>query len=258
MKVISRVDAKAQGLKHYFTGKPCSRGHIGKRFVSSFACVACAKMHCQKAQQEHPGMFREASKKYRAKNPEKVRAGVKKWRRENQDKVKAIKKRERENNKESCRRRSKRWYENNRDLAIQRARESRLRRPEEVKAYFRKYRKERMANDPDFRMRMMCSVMLRRVLLTTGQKKENNTEKTVGYSGPELRNHLERNMSADMNWDNYGALWEIDHVIPVMEMIRQGVKDPAKINAISNLMPEYKDKNQSKGDRFALSPPPVL
>lgn len=38
---ISRKDAKALGLKIYRTGRPCFKGHVGWRFVSSGACVSC-------------------------------------------------------------------------------------------------------------------------------------------------------------------------------------------------------------------------
>lgn len=40
-KIISRKDAKAKGLKHYFTGKPCPKGHVSERFVSKYNCVEC-------------------------------------------------------------------------------------------------------------------------------------------------------------------------------------------------------------------------
>lgn len=40
--IISRRDARAQGLKHYFTGKPCPRGHVSERYSSAYTCVKCA------------------------------------------------------------------------------------------------------------------------------------------------------------------------------------------------------------------------
>lgn len=40
--IISRAEAKAQGLQFYFTGKPCKRGHLSKRLVSGFQCCECA------------------------------------------------------------------------------------------------------------------------------------------------------------------------------------------------------------------------
>ena len=40
--VISRQEAIELGLKWYFTGKPCSAGHVSKRTVSGFGCKTCA------------------------------------------------------------------------------------------------------------------------------------------------------------------------------------------------------------------------
>jgi hypothetical protein len=40
-KPITRKRAKARGRKHFFTGKPCIRGHIAKRFVSTKNCIEC-------------------------------------------------------------------------------------------------------------------------------------------------------------------------------------------------------------------------
>jgi len=39
-KVISRAEAKKQGLKTFFTGKPCPKGHIDKHLVTG-KCVEC-------------------------------------------------------------------------------------------------------------------------------------------------------------------------------------------------------------------------
>lgn len=43
MDFISLSEAKAKGLKHYFTGKPCKRGHIGLRQTSGASCMECKK-----------------------------------------------------------------------------------------------------------------------------------------------------------------------------------------------------------------------
>jgi G:T-mismatch repair DNA endonuclease (very short patch repair protein) len=48
--IISRADAKAQGLKHYFTGDPCPRGHIDYRFTSVGTCAACGR---ERAMEKH-------------------------------------------------------------------------------------------------------------------------------------------------------------------------------------------------------------
>ena len=41
MEIITRDEAKARGLKRYFTGKPCKHGHVALRFTSGGNCARC-------------------------------------------------------------------------------------------------------------------------------------------------------------------------------------------------------------------------
>lgn len=41
IKIISRKEAKAQGLSRYFTGKPCCNGHICERYCNGGRCLEC-------------------------------------------------------------------------------------------------------------------------------------------------------------------------------------------------------------------------
>ncbi len=41
-EVVTRSAAKASGLRHYFTGKPCGNGHVAPRFAGNGWCVSCA------------------------------------------------------------------------------------------------------------------------------------------------------------------------------------------------------------------------
>lgn len=43
MRVISRAEAKAQGLKYYFKGVPCKRGHLVK-YEIKYGCVECRRL----------------------------------------------------------------------------------------------------------------------------------------------------------------------------------------------------------------------
>ncbi len=38
---IDRATARDLGLVRYFTGKPCRKGHIAERWVSSMTCIEC-------------------------------------------------------------------------------------------------------------------------------------------------------------------------------------------------------------------------
>lgn len=39
--VISRKAAHTQGLKRFYTGKPCNKGHVTERYVSTGGCIGC-------------------------------------------------------------------------------------------------------------------------------------------------------------------------------------------------------------------------
>ena len=42
--IISRKEAKAKGLKRFFTGIPCEKGHISEKLVSNRGCCECARL----------------------------------------------------------------------------------------------------------------------------------------------------------------------------------------------------------------------
>lgn len=72
MKIVTRKEAKALGLKRYFTGKACIHGHVTERYVSDVKCVECN---------------RQDAVNWRAANPNKVKQGKSRWARANPDKV---------------------------------------------------------------------------------------------------------------------------------------------------------------------------
>lgn len=37
----------------------------------------------------------------------------------------------------------------------------------------------------------------------------------LGFGSEQLRKHLEAQFASDMSWDNYGAHWHIDHIVPL-------------------------------------------
>lgn len=100
--VISRKDARALGLKHYFTGKPCKRGHLTIRHVIKACCCSCLKEDnaAQRLKNHDRNLERgrayesanrdkrrEKDRRYRNVNKEKRNADSRRWYRENTDKA---------------------------------------------------------------------------------------------------------------------------------------------------------------------------
>jgi hypothetical protein len=71
MKIVSRKEAAAKNLKHYFSGRPCPAGHISKRFVSSGTCFTCAKEQVRKQRSVDPEYFRRRTRAWQKANPER-------------------------------------------------------------------------------------------------------------------------------------------------------------------------------------------
>jgi hypothetical protein len=44
MLLISRSSARNLGQKRYYTGRPCSKGHVSERYVFNCACVECIRL----------------------------------------------------------------------------------------------------------------------------------------------------------------------------------------------------------------------
>lgn len=102
MELISRKEAKAAGLKRYFTGKPCMRGHIDERETRKSMCVQCIYeyrhtpgfMAADRARAAHwaannRARAREKTREWVAKNPTRAAAATKKWKRNHPDLVAA-------------------------------------------------------------------------------------------------------------------------------------------------------------------------
>ena len=47
-KIIARKEALAKGLKRFFTGKPCKRGHVVERRVDTGDCIECLNQRGRK------------------------------------------------------------------------------------------------------------------------------------------------------------------------------------------------------------------
>ena len=71
-ELISYAEAKAKGLKRYFTGKTCKHGHIAERFVSSCACVVCVDLRNRKWMITERGkaVRRRVQEDFLARNPD--------------------------------------------------------------------------------------------------------------------------------------------------------------------------------------------
>jgi len=105
-EIITRKEATARGLKRYFTGKPCARGHLADRAVTGRQCyecvVTCEKRKAQQAEYRTRPEIKVRKKEvlqayWKRRRPTltederaKFRAATQKWRMANIDKAREL------------------------------------------------------------------------------------------------------------------------------------------------------------------------
>ena len=80
------------------------------------------------------------------------------------------------------------------------------------KDYYREWNQNKMDTDPLFRLKHAISALINHHL------KEGKNQRTIEYLGctiQEYKTYLEPKFTPEMNWDNYGLYWEIDHIYPL-------------------------------------------
>jgi hypothetical protein len=82
-RLISRKEAKALGLTHYFTGLPCKHGHLALRTVSKYACGDCRRMHDRSEKK------RAQNARWQAAHKEQERERQRRWGEDNRERKRA-------------------------------------------------------------------------------------------------------------------------------------------------------------------------
>lgn len=118
-----RNKAKLRGEVHYFTGKPCSKGHIEKRSTVNGSCMECARLKTASDRKKETGEQRairlqkstDRAAEWRKNNPhhENTKIVKARWALENKNIVNLKNKIYRSNNKEKYAEWGKNWRKNN-------------------------------------------------------------------------------------------------------------------------------------------------
>lgn len=86
VQIVTRAEARAAGLKRYFTGEPCKRGHVDERQTSNNGCRACQSDKTKKHRTDtkdspiHKAKIKASRAKHYRNNSERLILGVAQWR----------------------------------------------------------------------------------------------------------------------------------------------------------------------------------
>lgn len=87
--IVTREEAKAGGLKRYFTAAPCSSGHVAQRHTKEKRCVECRRLSKGADYRRNAQKRLRQQAEYTAKNAERIRQRRRQYRLKNLDRLKA-------------------------------------------------------------------------------------------------------------------------------------------------------------------------
>lgn len=234
-KVISRADAKAQGLKHYFTGKPCKNGGVGLRFVISKCCL------CETCRQKRA----DTNLRWREENSEYMR----RYRDENKEQALERQRRNYKKNKDRVLERNRRWYEENKEQVAERIRLYREDNQEKIAERERRYygeNKEQLVE----RSRRWREKNPEKAIAQTSKRRAAKIERTPSWFGELDQFVLEEayDLAAERLAET-GIEWHVDHLVPMRAKKASGLHCAANIQVIPAVM------NLEKYNKMRLTKP---
>lgn len=114
----------------------------------------------------------------------------------------------------------------------------------------RKWRVGYFKNNPSARIADALRTRLSSALKKYNQEKKVSAVNNLGCSLSFLVKHLEFQFKSRMTWDNYGAVWHIDHIRPMASFNMTKKSEQKNACHYTNLQPMYAKANLKKSDKW--------
>jgi len=157
----------------------------------------------------------------------------------------------RDNNKEKLSKKHKLWYENNKNKWNDYIKEYRKNNIDKIRQIKRDYERNRKASDPLYKLISNFRTAIYTVLKESNVDKYGHYFDILQYTPEELINHLEKQFTDTMSWDNYG-IWHVDHKLPItsFDIQEMGDEEFMRCWSLDNLQPMWGEENIRKSNKI--------
>jgi hypothetical protein len=118
------------------------------------------------------------------------------------------------------------------------------------KELYREWNRTKYQTDLEFKLRHVTAARISQALKTYQTLKRNRTIEYLGCTMEEYTQYLEQQFTQDMNWDNYGEYWEIDHIKPIDAFDLNDEIQLYEAFKYTNTQPLKKEDNREKSNRY--------
>ena len=120
------------------------------------------------------------------------------------------------------------------------------------KELYREWNKNRYHSDPAFRVKHVTNARIFAALKTYQILKKDRTIEYLGCTMEEYTQYLEQMFTQNINWDNYGEYWEIDHIKPIDAFDLNDETQLYEAFNYTNTQPLKKEDNREKSNKFSI------
>lgn len=141
---------------------------------------------------------------------------------------------------------SNQYYNENKEIRKDYYKDYRTNNKEKIKVGMRLAMKKHRAKNNNYRLRDNIQTLLRYHI-------KNKTQSVIKYIGctlQEYNDHIESQFKPEMNWDNYGVYWEIDHIVPISSFDLSIPEEANKAFHFTNTQPLTITENRKKSNKI--------
>jgi len=152
--------------------------------------------------------------------------------------------------KERKRKNYDKWYEQNKDYRKEYLKKYRENNVDKIKQIKRDYERNRKARDPLYKLISNFRTAIYQVLKESNVEKNGHYFDILGYTPEELINHLEKQFTEGMTWENYGE-FHVDHKLPISSFNIKEIGDEEFMRCwcLDNLQPMWGEENIRKSNK---------
>ena len=115
---------------------------------------------------------------------------------------------------------------------------------EKHKKKFQKRKLERYHTEPQFKILTLLRNRLHSAI--KNEWKNESSIEILNCSVKEFKLYLEKQFTPEMNWENHGKIWEIDHIIGCVNFNMESIEEQKKCFHYTNMQPLFKTSDIAK------------
>ena len=151
-----------------------------------------------------------------------------------------------EENKKEHLERVKKWHSEHKDYSKQ----HRIKNIETYRENSKKWSKNKRKTDYNYKLTENLRCRFYQALKLQKISKDQSILDIIGGTIEQCKQHLESQFKPEMNWDNHGSYWEIDHIKPCSSFDLTDIKQQKQCFHYTNLQPLFKTTEIAKQNGY--------